>query len=216
MKYRADNPAHDLLEILVSVHREPDHRPSVPHAKLRPALEALRASSAPEVVKDCLFFIALTAVRRAEATGAVWSEIDLEKSLWTIPKSRMKAGHEHCVPLSRQALEIVRRTRDYGGPFVFPFRPPGGNVGPVSGESVLYWLKKLELRDRNARLAVVHGLRASFRSWMPTVPRFPDVAGEAALAHRGSPIVRAYLRDGELFSIRVDLMQAWADYLMPD
>ena len=215
LKYRTDNPAHELLDLLSDMRREPDHRPSLPHDELRSALEALRASSAPEVVKDVLVFLVLTAARLSEATGALWSEITFDKSMWSIPGLRMKAGHNHDVPLSMQALEVLQRVRVPGDPFVFRFRRPDGKLGPVSGESLNYWMHKLQLRDSDGRQAVVHGFRSSFRSWNLEVERAPGEVAEAALAHRGSAIVRAYLRDGPLFNVRVQVMQAWADYVLP-
>ena len=78
-----------------------------------------------------------------------------------------------------------------------------------------YWMRKLGLRDRDGRWAVVHGFRASFRSWALEVAQAPSEAAEAALAHRGTATGRAYLRDGPLFDVRIDLMQAWGDYVDP-
>ena len=194
LKYRSENPAHQLLDALSPVQREPVHRPSLPHPQVRSALEALRASSASEVVKDVLVFIVLTAARLSEATDAAWSEIDFGTSTWGIPGSRMKAGHEHHVPLSTQALELLHRVQDQGHPaFVFRVRPSGGKARPVSGESLAYWMHKLQLRDGDGRMAVVHGCRTSFRAWALEVAHAPSEAAEAALAHRGTGTVRAYL-----------------------
>ena len=216
LKYRADNPAHQLLDVLTGVRRDPDHRASVPHAQVRSALQALRASSAAEVRKDVLVFIVLTAVRLSEATEALWSEIDFDKAIWSLPAPRTKGGHKHDVPLSTQALSILARARDRGDPtFVFRVRASDGKVRPVSGESLNYWMRKLKLRDDDGRRAVVHGFRASFRSWALGVAQAPGEAAEAAIAHRETATVRAYLRDGPLFQVRIDLMQAWADYVDP-
>lgn len=216
LRYRSDNPAHELLDVLTAMRREPAHHPSLPHPLVRSALEDLRASSAPDVVKDVLVFIVLTAARLSEATGALWSEINSDNAIWSLPASRMKAGHKHDVPLSTQALSILHRLRDHGDPaFVFRFRASDGKARPVSGESLNYWMRKLELRDNDGRRAVVHGFRASFRSWALEVAQAPSEAAEAALAHRGTATGRAYLRDGPLFDARVDLMQAWADYVDP-
>ena len=215
LKYRPDNPAHELLDLLPAMRREPEHHPSVPHAQLRSALEAVRASSAREVVKDVLVFIVLTAGRGTEVTGAVWSEINFDKAIWHIPGSRMKAGFDHDVPLSKQVIDILRRVRVSGQEFVFRFRRPDGKLGRVRSQTLNYWMRKLELRDSDNKQAVVHGFRASFRSWNLQDGRVPGEAAEAALAHRGSPTVRAYLRDGPLFDVRVGLMQNWADYVLP-
>ena len=109
-------------------------------------MEALRASSAREVIKDLLLFIVLTGARLSEAAETCWSEIDFDDSVWTLSKKRMKAGRQHQVPLSVQALEILRRLRERGhpGPFVFRFRPSRGPDRPVTGESLLYWLRNTQ------------------------------------------------------------------------
>ena len=160
LKYRSDNPAHQLLDVLAAVRREPAHHPSVPHPQVRSALEDLRASSAPEVVKDVLVFIVLTAARLSEATGALWSEIDGDKAIWSLPAARMKAGHKHDVPLSAQALSILHRVRAHGDPaFVFRFRASNGKARPVSGES-------LELLDAQAR-AARQRWPLCCRAWLP-------------------------------------------------
>ena len=216
LKHRAENPAHQLLDVLLPVQREPAHHPSLPHVQVRSALAALRASSAPEGVKDILPFIILTAARLSEATGAVWSEVDFGKCMWGVPAPRMKAGHPHHVPLALQALSLLHRVRHHGDPvFVFRFRSSDGKTRPVSGESLNYWLRRLGVRDSDGRWTVVHGFRSSFRSWALEVAHAPGEAAEAALAHRGTATVRAYLRDGPLFNARVDLMQTWADYVDP-
>ena len=58
--------------------------------------------------KLCFRFLVLTAARSGEARGATWDEIDLQGQEWRIPSQRMKAGMEHRVPLSRQALDLLR------------------------------------------------------------------------------------------------------------
>ena len=213
--YCSKNHAHDLLELLSPVRREPVNRPSLPHEEVRTALELVRESAASEVVKEVLLFIVLTAARLTEATGALWSEIDFNARVWHIPGSRMKAGFEHDVPLSKQAIALLHRVHVPNEPFVFRFRRPDGQVGPVTGDTLNYWIRKFELRDSDGRIAVVHGFRASFAGWHTAVAAAPSEAREAALAHRGSALVRAYLRKNPLFDVRVELMQDWADYVVP-
>ena len=216
-KYRLGNPANQALELLTKVHREPDHLASLSHTKVRAAMEALRASSAPEVVKDLLLSIVLTAARLSEAANACWSEIDFHDFVWTLSKERMKAGREHQVPLSVQALEILRRMRDQGhpDPFVFRFRPSHGPGRPVTGESLNYWLRKLDLRDSANRRVVTHGFRTTFCVWAVEVDSADDVVAEAALAHGPSSRTKAAYRRTTAFDKRVGLMQRWADYVVP-
>ena len=183
----------------------------------RAAMEALRASSAPEVVKDVLLFIVLTAARLSEATGAVWSEIHFDDRVWTLSPDRMKAGREHEVPLSAQAIELLRRRQREGqpGPFVFRFRSSRGRLRPVTGESLNYWLRKLDLRDSQHRPVVTHGFRTTFRVWTVEVDDASSAVGEAALAHLPSSRTEAAYRRTKAFDKRQGLMQRWADYVVP-
>ena len=163
-KYRLDNPAQQALDLLPKVRREPDHRPSLSYTKVAAAMTALRASSAPAVIKDLVLFIVLTAARLSEATKAPWSEIDFDDPVWSLPAGRMKAGRKHDVPLSGQALDLLQHVRGRGefGPFVFCLRSSRGRLRPVTGETLNYWLRKLDLRDSEDRFVVTHGFRATF------------------------------------------------------
>ena len=158
-KYRLDNPAQQALDLLPKVRREPDHRPSLSYTKVAAAMTALRASSAPAVIKDLVLFIVLTAARLSEATKAPWSEIDFDDRVWSLPAGRMKAGRKHDVPLSGQALDLLQHVRGRGefGPFVFCLRSSRGRLRPVTGETLNYWLRKLDLRDSEDRFVVTHG-----------------------------------------------------------
>jgi integrase len=84
--------------------------------------QALSASSMGMVLKDCILFQALTAVRPTEAREARWEEIDEEKLLWLIPRARTKMGRAHAVPLSEEAMQIIQRAKAYadGGGYLFP------------------------------------------------------------------------------------------------
>ena len=81
-------------------------------------LETVESSQASVAAKLCFRFLVLTAARSGEARGATWDEIDLQGQEWRIPSQRMKAGMEHRVPLSRQALDLLREAsalRDESG-----------------------------------------------------------------------------------------------------
>ncbi|MCY4120535.1 MAG: tyrosine-type recombinase/integrase, partial [Acidobacteria bacterium] len=75
------------------------------------------------MLKSCLRFIILTAVRSGEARGATWSEIDLQAAEWRIPAERMKAGREHRVPLSPAAMDTLERARSLHSPAGWCSRP---------------------------------------------------------------------------------------------
>ena len=83
-----------------------------------------------------LEFAILTAARSGEVLGARWSEIDLEKKLWTVPRERMKAGVAHTVPLSGRAVELLLGL-DRSSEFVFP-----GSKGPLSNMAMAMLMRR--------------------------------------------------------------------------
>ena len=151
----------------------------------------------------CLEFVALTATRSGEARRARWGEIDWERTTWTVPAERMKAGREHRVPLSSGALAVLDRAREM-----------------ENGSGLIFSsFKGLELRSpqvagvfRDLGIpSTVHGLRSSFRDWAAETGVDRTVA-EAALAHTVGGVEGAYFRS-DLFERRREVMQDWAAYL---
>ena len=92
----------------------------IPYADLPEFTARLR--DMPGVAAKALAFVILTAARSGEVLGARWDEIDLDAETWTIPASRMKMGKEHVVPLSDQAISMLRDQMAARGknPSVFP------------------------------------------------------------------------------------------------
>lgn len=145
----------------------------------------------------------LTACRSGEVRGARWSETDLTGRVWTIPAERTKTAREHRVPLSGRAVEVLTAARDLsdGSGIVFP----SVRGGEISINAFTAMMKRLQLA------AVPHGFRSSFRDWCGETGAPREVA-EAALAHVVKGVEGAYARS-DLFALRADLMQAWANYL---
>lgn len=182
------------------------HHPAMQSAAIRDFLTQLRTRDA--VAAWALEFTILTAARSGEVLGALWSEIDIEAKVWTIPGNRMKAGREHRVPLSEQALKILARARVIGrSDYVFP----GARKGrPLSGMAMAMLLRRMKLGG-----FTVHGFRSTFRDWAGEHTAFPRELAEAALAHTiGDETERAYRR-GDALERRRKLMEAWATFCAP-
>ena len=152
-----------------------------------------------------LAFTVLTCARTGEALGATWDEIDLETATWRVPKERMKMGKAHDVPLSDQAVAILRAqhaTRSQN-PHVFPGRPMRG----LSNMSMAMLMRRLGAGDYT-----VHGMRSAARSWMADQGVAFELA-EAALGHQvGNAVVQAYQRSSML-ERRRPVLAAWSDYV---
>ena len=204
----ASNPAGLGLDgALPKRRRRREHRTALHYREVPAALDAVADGPGSEAVKLALRFVALTAVRTAEARKAAWPEIDLDARVWRIPANRMKAEREHRVPLSDAAVEILERAKVLGGApgFVFPSPHGARRGGALSEHAMLKRLKDLEIG------ATVHGFRSSFRDWCAETGKPREVA-EAALAHVVGGTEGAYFRS-DLFERRRALMQQWADYL---
>jgi integrase len=153
-----------------------------------------------------LEFAILTAARSGEVRGARWSEIDLDRAIWTLPAARMKGGREHRVPLTESALAILTaqaEVRDDSG-LIFHGHRHGT---PMSDMTLTAVLRRMGRGDLTA-----HGFRSTFRDWCADNGKSADIA-EAALAHAiGDKTVAAYHRT-DLFDPRRKLMADWAAYL---
>ena len=201
--YRADNPAGERIDgALPKQNGGHVHHAALPHGEVAGALAKVRAATRRDKATRLAFeFAALTAARSGEARGAKWSEIDRAAKVWTIPAERMKARRQHRVPLSREALAVLKEARKLGsGVSVFPSR----KTGELLSAQALWGLAKLTG-------GTVHGLRSSFRMWAGDNAVAPEVA-ERALAHVVRGVAGAYDR-GSLFERRREVMQDWAAYL---
>ena len=204
------NPAGEAIDgALPSMPKVKAHLRALPYQEVGSALKTIDAPQTSLAAKRCLKFLVFTAARSGEARGATWDEIDLEGATWTIPSSRMKAGVEHRVPLSDQALDVLmlaHQLEDGSGLcFPSPLRP--GRM--LSDMTMTKILRSTGLADR----ATVHGFRTSFKTWTMEQTDTPWAVGEAALAHQlGGSVEQAYARS-DLFDRRRVLMQKSADYL---
>ena len=206
--YRADNPAGDTIGAALPKNGHViQHQRALPHEEVAGALDTIRETGAWVGTKLAFEFLCLTATRSGEARLATWSEFDLETQVWTIPASRMKRQREHRVPLSNQAMEVLRRARslnDVDG-LVFP---------SVTGRALTDSTISKLLRWNNIG-CVPHGMRSSFRVWAAECSNAPREIAEMCLAHvEGSAVELAYRRT-DYFQARHQLMQQWADYISP-
>jgi integrase len=176
------------------------HHSALPYDGMSEFMGKLRGREGVSVL--CLEFVILTACRSGEALKATWDEIDMEKGVWTIPSSRMKAGKEHRVPLSDAALAVLDRAKKIRhSDYVFPGVRSGK---PMSDMSLTMLVRRLH--DG----ITVHGFRSAFRDWAAEVTHYPHEAAEMALAHVVGNKVEAAYRRGDMFEKRRQMMADWA------
>ena len=205
-----NNPAGEAIDgALPPMPKLEAHMRALPFEEVGAALAVVDASQASMAAKLCLRFTLLTAARSGETRGARWSEIEVDKALWTVPGERMKGGREHRVPLSGAALAVLAeagKLRD-GSDLVFPSPTRPGQA--LSDMTLTKILRSTGLADR----ATVHGFRSSFRDWAEECTGASEAAMELSLAHRGgSSVKKAYARS-DLLDLWRPLMDAWAEYV---
>jgi len=153
----------------------------------------------------------LVFVRPGELRGAEWSEfmLDGKEPEWRIPSSRMKMGEQHIVPLSRQAVSLLRKLYDItgGGKFLFPSLRT--NTRCMSNNTVNAALRRLGFSSEEM---VGHGFRAMASTCLNEQGWHPDMI-ELQLAHKERNKVRAAYNRAQRLHERRKMMQHWSDYL---
>jgi integrase len=176
---------------------------AVPFTEVPQVMAALAAEES--VGAQCLRFIVLTTCRLGEALRTTWDEIDFEAREWRVPPERMKARKEHRVPLSPQAVELLRSLyREEGNPHLFiSTKTPGTHVAETTVTAAL---------RKTGRRETIHGFRSSFSTWAHERSRFSNHVIELSLAHSvGSTVERAYRRT-DLPEQRRKLLAAWGAF----
>lgn len=206
------NPAAELTGALAP-RPKVKHFAALPEKELPEFLRALdeyqqRAKSSP-IVFAATRLLALTFVRTGEVRGAQWGEFDLDAGLWVIPAERMKAREPHTVPLSRQAVEVIRGLHPLTGhlPGLFPSRNRDGGI--ISENTVLKVIERIGYKGRMTG----HGFRSIASTYLNNLGTIrPDMI-EAQLAHGDRDEVRAAYNRADYMEYRKAMVQFWADTL---
>lgn len=180
-------------------------------------LRAIDGYQGTLIVSCALRLAPLLFQRPGELRQAEWTEFDLDAGVWEIPGDRMKrtkqgkaAGGAHIVPLSAQAIAILRELRALTGKGRYLFPSIRSTSRPISDNTVNAALRRL---GYDGETMTGHGFRAMARTILDEVLGEPAVIIEAQLAHAvKDPLGRAYNRTAHLPQRR-ELMQKWADYL---
>lgn len=161
------------------------------------------------VTRCALQLAPLVFVRPGELRQAEWSEFNFETAEWRIPADKMKSGVVHIVPLSRQALDILREIRPLTGQGRYVFPSPRTEKRPMSSNAVLSALRRMGYAKHEMS---GHGFR-SMASTLLNEQGWNRDAIERQLAHAECNSVRAAYNYAEFLPERKKMMQAWAAYL---
>jgi integrase len=172
-------------------------------------LRAIEAYSGGIVVACALRLASLVFVRPGELRRAEWAEFNLENAEWRIPAERMKMRQVHIVPLSRQAIAILRELHPFtgGGRFLFP--SPRGDDRPLSDVALLAALRRMGYSKEQM---TVHGFR-SMASTLLNEQGYNRDWIERQLAHGERNSIRAAYNYAEYLPERRRMMDEWGNYL---
>jgi integrase len=148
-------------------------------------------------------------VRPGELRQATWSEFDLKSAEWRIPAERMKAGEPHLVPLSRQALQLLRHLQPITGHGRYLFSSLRSTARPISDNTINAALRRLGYSGEEM---TGHGFRSMASTALNEQGWHPDLI-ELQLAHAERNKVRGAYNRAQRLAERRQMMQAWADYL---
>ena len=202
------NQMLDLVPSEILQPRQVQHRAAMSDKELPIFLPKLAAYDGDPSTAHALRLLILSATRPGETRGARWAEFDLDAAVWTIPAERMKMRNEHLVPLSSQAVDVLRTMQALSGGRELVFPSPSYPSKPLSENTFNSALARMGYKNT----ATAHGFRALFSTVANECGWNPDVI-ERQLAHKEANEVRAAYHRSAYMEERVRLMQWWADYL---
>ena len=201
------NPANDLKGALKThVKKSYTHLSALDLPEFIQKLEIFKDINLQ--TKLALKLLLLTFVRTVELRGATWSEFDLNKAEWRISPERMKMRRGHIVPLSKQALTILKELKLLNGKWQYVFPQEHRPIKPMSENAMLYALYRMGYKNRTTG----HGFRHT-ASTILNEHGFNADHIERQLAHVEENKVRGAYNMAEYLPQRRQMMQWWADYL---
>lgn len=216
------NPALDLKGSIAT--RKKTHRPALPLERLPELLQRIENYSGRALTRLAAKLTLLVFVRSSELRFARWGEIDFDHALWTIPGERQaikgvkyshrgsKMGTPHLVPLSRQAIAVLKQIHDISGRFELVFPGEGSSGAPLSEGTIN---KALQRMGYNTKTDVCgHGFRTMACGSLVQSTLWQEDAVERQMSHQERNGVRqAYTHQAQFIKERRLMMQWWADYL---
>jgi integrase len=210
---RAENDPSASLKGVLKPVRQKNFAAIKEPKRIGEMLRMFDAYEGTAVVKAALSLAPLVFVRPGNLRHAEWSEIDLDAATWRIPAEKMKMREAHIVPLSTQAVAILRDIQQLTGnrpatqPYVFPSARAGGR--PMSDNAILTAMRTMGIEKDEM---TGHGFRHMASTVLHEQGWQTDHI-ERQLAHRETNKVKAAYNHAQYLPERTRMMQAWADYL---
>ncbi len=188
------------------------HSKALSRDELKQLLNALHTYGGDPATLFGLQLILLTFVRTIELRGASWKEIDFKRAEWRIPAARMKMREEHIVPLSKQALALLKALYVVNGhrELLFPNRRDPKRS--ITSTTLNRALERMGFLGQGSIGFSAHGFRATASTMLNEAGFRSDVI-ERQLAHQERNSVRASYNQATYMEERRVMMQVWADMI---
>lgn len=187
------------------------HFPSITPKEIPKFLVALNSPDARlnRLTRLATKLLMLTFVRTSELIQSTWDEFDFEKAQWIISSDRMKMGRDHVVPLSKQAIHILKEIKELVGDSKYVLPSIAKPKQHMSEGTILGAIKRIGYKGSMTG----HGFRSLAMTALKEDVGYPHEIVDRQLAHAPSDkLGRAYDRT-EYLKERRKMMQDWADYL---
>ncbi len=208
---RAEGDPAAALKGAIAQPRTEHHKP-LSREQIVIFVKALESYGGYRTTVIALWLALLTFVRPKELRGAEWAEINLDRAEWRIPAERMKMRDPHIVPLSNQAVRLLRElhTLTGGQRWLFPNhrRPKTCMTATTLNRA----LERMGLNGKGSIGFSAHGFRATASTILNEEGCRPDVI-ERQLAHKERNRTRASYNQAEYLNERRSLMKLWADMI---
>lgn len=202
------NPASDIKPGDILAARKKKNYARLDSKELPALLRHMEAYQGSAITRLAMKLMALTFVRTSELIGARWEEFDLDAKRWDIPPERMKMKTPHIVPLSTQAVNVLKTLQVVSGHGALVFPGERDHEKPMSNNTILGALDRMGYKGRMTG----HGFRGIASTLLHEMG-FSHAHIELQLAHQERDAVSAAYNHATYLKERAKMMQHWADYL---
>jgi integrase len=208
------NPAADVGVALKTTVK--GHHPAITEPKrFAQMMRDIYSYSGSNITRAAVQIHALTFQRPNEIQGMEWTEVDLDAGVWIVPASRMKGvlerkahGDAHTIPLSTQAIAVLKDLQPLTGHGIKVFPGERGEGRPISENTARQALRSMGYTDH-----VPHGFRASARTLIREALHYDKEVIERQLSHGSDEALGSAYDRTQFLAERAKMMQVWADYL---
>ncbi len=200
-----NNPASELVGVIKT--KKVQHRKSLPIAEIPAFIDAVKNYEGMASTRNAILLMLLTFVRTDELRQATWDEVDFDNARWRVYGSRTKKERPHIVPLSDQAITLLKKLPTYGQQgYLFTGRKVGKSI---SNKTMIHALYRMGYKNK----ATIHGFRGVASTVLNESGLFPIDVIERQLAHIDGNATRRAYNHAQYLPERIKMMQWWADYL---